>query len=361
MTYRPDPDDLSLQVQPANPNLTDEARDVLAYIQSLPGNGWLVGQQEPDESVTDEQHYIEDVTGKRPSIRGFDVAEYIIDPIDEAIRSWHEDGQLVTISWHLCRPLTESDFDNVLDDLDDGPDTAPRDMTDTEEATEHFRHGDRSADGELGEELQHSKAQVESGDYYYGKGDVMAALTEGTEEHEWLLDKLAWMADRLEALYEADVPVLWRPYHEMDGGWFWWSNAGPEGLIGLWKQQYEYFVEERGLDNLIWVWSRSHEPKAGWYPGDGFVDITGTDTYRDVYDDLDWEVHYDRLLEVADEKPAALAECDELPDPDDVRERHPFVWTLPWHGTMIRFNDADHIQYVYDHDYTITAADLPEF
>ncbi len=303
--------------EPANPALSTPARAVLAYVQSLPGEGLLLGQQENDLSVDAEQSYIRDVTGKRPAVRGFDAAAYIVDTVDEAIEAWREHGQLVTLSWHLCRPLTDGDFENVLDSTE--------------------------------------------GTYYGGEADVEATLTEGTAEHAWLLDKFDRMADDLGRLQAAGVPVLWRPFHEMDGGWFWWSNAGPEGLVGLWELMYEHFVDRRGLDNLVWVWSRSHELRSGWYPGDEYVDVAGVDTYRRQIPDLDWERQYEGVRDVTATKPVALAECDELPDPDAVRDRYPFVWALPWHGSMVRYNDEDHLGYVYDHPNTITAGDLPEF
>ena len=115
MAHDVDPAELELAGEPANPDLAVSARNVLAYVQSLPGKGWLVGQQEPDESVTEEQEYIEGLTGKKPALRGFDVAEYIVDPIEAAVDSWREHDQLVTLSWHVRMPTTESEFDNVLD------------------------------------------------------------------------------------------------------------------------------------------------------------------------------------------------------------------------------------------------------
>jgi beta-mannanase len=301
---------LELAVDPANPDLTPVARRVLAYIRALEGNGWLAGQEENDDHVSEEQAYIESVTGSRPALRGFDVADYIVDPIEEAIDSWSEEGQLVTMSWHLGGPpLDDSDF-------------------------------------------EHCSAET----------DVEACLTEGTEEHRILTDKLERMADRLSALEEAGVPVFWRPYHEMDGEWFWWSDDGPGAFCELWEQMFDYFVDERELDNLIWVWSASHEfATDDWYPGDEYVDVTGVDTYRYQKPNLDWGEHFDDIAAKAPGKPIALAECDIVPDPDDVREEYPYVWFLPWHGELIRHNDDDHLQAVYDHPYTITAEGLPEF
>ena len=46
----------------------------------------------------------------------------------------------------------------------------------------------------------------------------------GTDENRRLLDKWEKAARGLSALQEADIPVLWRPYHEFDGQWFWWGK-----------------------------------------------------------------------------------------------------------------------------------------
>jgi mannan endo-1,4-beta-mannosidase len=315
-----------LRTDPANPDLTEEARAVLAYIHSLPGEGCLLGQQENDDSVDAEQSYIQEVTGEKPALRGFDMAEYIVDPVEEAIDSWQEHGQLVTLSWHLRMPHTESEFENVLD------------------------------------QPEECEVHEDTNEEYGGEADVEAALTEGTDEHQWLLETIDWMADELERLADANVPVLWRPYHEMDGGWFWWSNAGPDGFPALWEQMFERFVEERGLDNLIWVWSGSHcHPGEEWYPGDEYVDVVGVDTYRNQIPDIDFGEQYRNVRSITEEKPVAQAECDEMVDPDVVPEEYPFVWTLPWHTSLIRFNDEEYIRRVYDHPYTITAQELPQF
>lgn len=303
-------DELALDPEPANPDLQGPARRALAFVQALPGEGWLSGQQENDDAVDEEQAYVEEVTGRKPALRGFDVADYIVDPIDEARRSWSEAGQLVTLSWHVGGP--------------------PKDDSD----------------------FQHCFADT----------SVEACLAEGTEERAVWTAKLETMADRLAPLRDAEVPVFWRPFHEMDGEWFWWSNDGPDAYARLWREAFEYFVDERGLDNLVWVWSASHEfATDAWYPGDDYVDVTGVDTYLGQKPDLDWGEHYDDLRETAPEKPAALTECDVIPDPGAVADRHRFAWFLPWHTGVLRENDPSHLRAVYDHPYTLTAADLPEF
>jgi len=305
-TPTPEPVDLAFSAAPANPDLTETGRAVLSYLQNLPGDGWLAGQQEGDFDVNDEQQYVESVTGHKPALRGFDVAEYIVDPIDEAERSDAEDSQLITFSWHQpAPPKTTSSYENSL-----------------------------------------------------ASADVEACVTQGTEENEVLTERLAWMADRLEPLRDAGVPVLWRPYHEMDGGWFWWSSDGPGPFKQLWTQMFDYFVEERALDNLIWVWSKSHNSGGGaWYPGDDYVDIAGVDTYNTPYR---WDEKYREVADITPSKPVALTETAGIPEPDRVAAgEHPFLWFLPWWGKSIQNLDQSHVESVYTHDYTVTARDLP--
>jgi hypothetical protein len=57
-------------------------------------------------------------------------------------------------------------------------------------------------------------------------------------------------------LEDAGIPVLWRPLHEIDGGWFWWTDKEqPENTAKLWRLMYDHFTHTRKPDNLIWVYS----------------------------------------------------------------------------------------------------------
>ena len=103
-------------------------------------------------------------------------------------------------------------------------------------------------------------------------------------------------ADYLKQLADARVPVLWRPLHEIDGGWFWWTDPEkPENTAALWRLMFDYFVKERKLHNLIWVYNAAHvshalKPPAAnfeeelahrkrYYPGPKYVDIASIDSY----------------------------------------------------------------------------------
>ena len=63
---------------------------------------------------------------------------------------------------------------------------------------------------------------------------------------------------------EKEIPILWRPFHESDGTWFWWGAKGAEPVKKLYRIMYERFVGLHHLNNLIWVWN-SHVKE--FYPG----------------------------------------------------------------------------------------------
>jgi mannan endo-1,4-beta-mannosidase len=96
------------------------------------------------------------------------------------------------------------------------------------------------------------------------------------------LDRLA---DGLQELKNAGVVVLWRPFHEMNGDWFWWCGKEPDSFIRVWRHMFDYFTKTKGLDNLLWVYAPNHGDKtAAYYPGDDYVDLIGLDAYTDFID-----------------------------------------------------------------------------
>jgi mannan endo-1,4-beta-mannosidase len=93
---------------------------------------------------------------------------------------------------------------------------------------------------------------------------------------------LKQLGDKLQMLADAKIPVMWRPLHEPPGNWFWWHTAGSQKYVQLWKYQYDYLVNKRGINNLIWVYSGSEHSgykDQNWYPGNEYVDIAAVDGY----------------------------------------------------------------------------------
>lgn len=81
------------------------------------------------------------------------------------------------------------------------------------------------------------------------------------------------------------IPILYRPFHELTGNWFWWckNNGSPEEFKTLWKFTAEYF-QKKGLHNLIYVYNtadfKTREEFLEYYPGSDYVDILSFDKYQ---------------------------------------------------------------------------------
>ncbi|MFZ5833271.1 MAG: glycosyl hydrolase, partial [Planctomycetota bacterium] len=210
-----------------------------------------------------------------------------------------------------------------------------------------------------------------------GPFDVGAAVRPGTTEHKQVMDDLKKHADYLEQLRDARIPVLWRPLHEIDGGWFWWTDKEtPENTAALYRQIFDYFVKERKLDNLIWVYNaalvcgreaENIELRKRYYPGAEYVDISGIDIYPN--ERAGWKSYredaYDRayriMQEVSPGKMLALSEGDAIPNPQIMAEDGPrWLYCVPWWGAGKR-HPADWIKTSYNHELMITLEDLPKF
>ncbi|MEO6995685.1 MAG: glycosyl hydrolase [Lacunisphaera sp.] len=118
------------------------------------------------------------------------------------------------------------------------------------------------------------------------KGFAIAdLLAPETVIHQRWLHQLDAIAAGLQELQAAGVVVLWRPFHEMNGHWFWWGAQKPEDFKKVWRQMFTYFTETKGLHNLIWVYGPNHgEHVADFYPGAPYVDLVGLDAYTDNID-----------------------------------------------------------------------------
>ena len=117
--------------------------------------------------------------------------------------------------------------------------------------------------------------------------EVVKSILPGGEKHELFLNNyLKHAADFLLSLRRADgslVPVIFRPWHEHTGSWFWWGrhNCSTEEYVALWKMTHDYF-DKAGLDNLFWAYSPDKtgiETYMERYPGDDMVDLFGLDAY----------------------------------------------------------------------------------
>ncbi len=131
-------------------------------------------------------------------------------------------------------------------------------------------------------------------------------LKPGSEAFKGWDRELDAVSAGLKELKKKGVVVLWRPFHEMNGGWFWWGKQKPEVFKTLWRRMHDRFQKEK-LDNLIWVYSADPDPKTvlKYYPGDGYVDIVGVDVYRSDPENISLET-YRKLTGLG--KPFAITE-----------------------------------------------------
>lgn len=89
-------------------------------------------------------------------------------------------------------------------------------------------------------------------------------------------------------LFKHHIPLIFRPFHEHTGAWFWWGSeqCTPEEYKTLWRFTVEYLRDEKGLHNLLYAYStdvfRDEAHYLERYPGDEYVDILGFDDYHDV-------------------------------------------------------------------------------
>lgn len=177
--------------------------------------------------------------------------------------------------------------------------------------------------------------------------NVVAAILPGGAHHEAYkarLDVLAAFFKSLRTgfLFKHDIPIVFRPFHEHTGQWFWWGqpHCTPEQYKELWRFTVRYLRDEREVHNLLYCYSTDvFKDKAHYlecYPGDDYVDILGLDDYRDVKpenDPTELTRQLRLLVEMAEErgKVAALTETGLESTPEE-------NW---WTGRLLRYIKAD--------------------
>ena len=121
---------------------------------------------------------------------------------------------------------------------------------------------------------------------------VVKHIIPGGKHHEVFkqhLDKVASFFQGLQNDKGALIPFIFRPWHEMDGNWFWWGSnqCSSEEFKKLFAFTVNYLRNEKGLTQMLVAYSpdRNFNSEAAyltWYPGDEFVDILGVDNYADL-------------------------------------------------------------------------------
>lgn len=141
----------------------------------------------------------------------------------------------------------------------------------------------------------HPFSVIDRVDSWNTKNRVVEKIIPGGEYHEAFKKDLDAIADFFNSVVTEEgvkVPFIFRPWHEMDGSWFWWGSTSctPEELKELFRFTIKYLRDEKGLDQMLVAYSpdrnfESREKYLSWYPGDEFVDVIGMDNYYDLYTD----------------------------------------------------------------------------
>ncbi|MBQ8207508.1 MAG: hypothetical protein IJZ89_02100 [Clostridia bacterium] len=142
-------------------------------------------------------------------------------------------------------------------------------------------------------------------------------LTDGTEMNQALRKTLESTFMLIKALDDNGIPFIFRPLHEMNGGWFWWCvNQGEvalsqETMQDFWKFFYKVVTEEMGIENALWVYAPNYN-NGGCadvlyaYPGDEYVDIVGCDWYTNGNYEVNNNDSFTKIMSTG--KPSALTE-----------------------------------------------------
>jgi hypothetical protein len=288
------------------PYPSKEAVALYRYLLDMKGKKILSGQMWAPFGG-DELNYIKSITGKQPAIRGADFIAQGDNPNEvQYMKDWWNGGGIPTIMWHWGAPTK-------------------------------------------GEGYESSKMRI----------SIDSCFIPGTPQYIDFWSELKVKADLLVQLRDAHIPVLWRPYHELNGGWFWWSMGGPERFKKLWTTMFKYFVKDRGLNNLIWVLCYDGTPDAAWYPGDQYVDIAGADAYN-VGSSIQLPMYNGVKTITGDTFPIAYHECGVPPDPDAcLSQGAMWSWWMEWHTNFIHSLDTVYLKYLYNHELIVTLNEVP--
>jgi mannan endo-1,4-beta-mannosidase len=294
----------------ANHNASPEAKSLLKLLQNISGKYILTGQHNYPNTKNRNSEFAEKYIGKTPVIFSTDFGfakdgdkdSYHArrDIVNEAIKQYQE-GLIVAIMWHAVPPTADEPVVFQPTYANDSPDSL------------------ESVQGKLSDK------------------QFKDLLTPGTEIYNHWCSQVDSIAFYLKLLQDAHVPILWRPYHEMNGDWFWWGGRpGKKGSAALYRQLFDRLVNYHKLNNLIWVWSvdRPVKPERNfsyYYPGNNYVDILSLDVYgKDFNQD-----YYDSLAKLSNGKVIALAEVGNPPTENILKNQPLWAYYITWAG-MVR-------------------------
>ncbi len=235
---------------PADKHATPETINLYRNLQKSRQKGVLFGHQD-DYAYGVNWKYeagrsdVKEVAGDYPGVLGCELGRIELDwskdldgvPFDSTrayIQQAYARGSVITVSWHLNNPFTGKT----------AWDPAP--------------------------------------------GTVAAILPGGekVDVYKGWLDKIAAYMQSLKGSRGEAIPVIFRPFHELNGSWFWWgkNHCTPDELKSLYQFTAHYLRDVKGVHNLLYAYNTDRfstkEEFMERYPGDAWTDIVGFDIYQ---------------------------------------------------------------------------------
>lgn len=242
--------ELSSNDLPVDKKATKETINLYRNLKKLLKKGLMFGHQDDlaygvGWKYMPEKSDVKEVTGDYPAVYGWELGRLEIDnpvnidsvPFDK-MKQYISDicnrGGVVTLSWHLNNPLTGKTA------WDPAPGT-------------------------------------------------VASVLPGGEKNElyksWL-DKVAAFVLSLKGKKGELIPVIFRPFHELNGNWFWWGkdHCTPDEYKKLYQFTVSYLRDTKNVHNLLYAYNTdrfaSKEEYLEKFPGDEWTDIVGFDIYQ---------------------------------------------------------------------------------
>jgi len=240
---------------PIDKKATAETRALFINLEKLSQSHTLFGHQHATEyghgwSGEADRSDVKSVCGSHPAVIGVDLSgvsgpgpEDIrknLDALHKTVVETYDRGGVTTVSWHFNNPVSRGGF------------------------------------------YWNDSLSLPAVKYIIPGGEAHATYKE-------ILKRVAVWANGLKGKNGTLAPVIFRPYHEFDGGWFWWGkpHCTREEFISLWQFTVTYLRDSLGVHNFIYAFSpdnrfNSEAEFLERYPGDEWVDMVGIDNYGDM-------------------------------------------------------------------------------
>jgi len=290
------PADWLVEHDPVTPNASPEARALLKYFYSISLKHTLTGQHNfPFQQEISTNAALRN-SGKTPTIYGSDWgfaqagdkdSAYSRDAtVAELIKQWHA-GHIIVMCWHAVRPT------------EDEPVTFMGSVRQT------------LTDAEWNQ-----------------------LVTPGSDLNKHWLAQVDVIAGYLKKLQDAHVPILWRPFHEMNLDAFWWSGRrGETGTKELYRMIFDRLVNYHKLNNLIWIWNcdrpeGTDRQFVDYFPGQQYFDILTLDCYAAFN-----QRYYDEMNALSDGKVMAVSETGNVPPLATYQTQPKWTYYMCWAGS----------------------------